>query len=64
MDGDSWIGVSDHKKEKTFRSVNGKGLVYEKWASGQPDNGNWLFGMVGGSMFNTLYLYYRFGTKR
>ena len=56
MDGDSWIGISDNKKEGTFRSVNDNGLVYEKWASGQPDDG-------GGSMFNILYLYYKFGTK-
>ena len=52
MSGDSWIGISDIKKNKEFRSVNDNRLGYEKWDSGQPDDGSWFFGMVGGRRLN------------
>ena len=43
IEGDSWIGISDKNKEGTFRTVNNLGLGYEKWDSGQPDNGGSSF---------------------
>ena len=47
MEDDSWIGISDRNKEGTFRTVNNQALSYEKWDSGQPDNG-------GSSLWNTI----------
>ena len=47
IEGNSWIGISDEKAEGTYRTVNNIGLNYEKWDSGQPDNG-------GSGILNTI----------
>ena len=42
--------MSDKQEEDKFRTVNGYGLGFSNWDSGQPDNGDILLGLWKGSM--------------
>ena len=52
INGGSWMGITDKSSEKTFRDESGQKIGWTNWKSGQPDNANWLFGLISGGKIN------------